>query len=68
LWSERFGAEPGGVGQLNPLRAQTYEVVKNVVDEVADMFTDKFFHGGGDEVNQGCWNNSTDIKVGVLGQ
>ncbi|KAG0607553.1 hypothetical protein M758_8G037600 [Ceratodon purpureus] len=67
LWSERFGAEPGGVGQLNPLRSQTYKVVKNVVDEVADMFSDNFFHGGGDEVNQGCWNNSTDIRDYVKG-
>lgn len=69
LWSERFAAEPGGVGQLNPLRPQTYTVVKNVVDEVADLFPDDFYHGGGDEVAPGCWNNSTDIQVlGVLDQ
>jgi hexosaminidase len=62
-WSLRFAAEPGGVGQLNPLHPQTYKVVKNVINEVADMFPDNFFHGGGDEVTAGCWNNSTDIQV-----
>lgn len=31
-----------------------------------DLFSDDFYHGGGDEVAPGCWNNSTDIKVGVL--
>lgn len=62
-WSLRFAAEPGGVGQLNPLHPQTYKVVKNVIDEVADMFPDNFFHGGGDEVTAGCWNNSSDIQV-----
>lgn len=64
LWSERFASEPGGVGQLNPLRPQTYTVVQNVVDEVAELFSDDFYHGGGDEVAPGCWNNSTDIRVG----
>lgn len=66
VWSERFAAEPGGVGQLNPLRPQTYTVVQNVISEVAELFPDDFYHGGGDEVAPGCWNNSTDIRVGVL--
>lgn len=66
VWSERFAAEPGGVGQLNPLRPQTYTVVQNVINEVAELFSDDFYHGGGDEVAPGCWNNSSDIRVGVL--
>lgn len=66
-WEDRFAAEPGGVGQLNPLLPQTYKVVKNVIDEVAHLFPDGFFHGGGDEVNFGCWNNNTDIREFVNG-
>lgn len=67
VWSERFAAEPGGVGQLNPLRPQTYTVVQNVINEVAELFSDDFYHGGGDEVAPGCWNNSTDIREYVNG-
>lgn len=65
-WSLRMASEPGWPGQLNPLHSQTYKVVKNVVHEVALLFPDDFYHGGGDEVNPGCWEHSPDILVKVI--
>ncbi|BBN00792.1 hexosaminidase [Marchantia polymorpha subsp. ruderalis] len=56
-WSQRLASEPGS-GQLNPLMDKTYEVVKNVIDEVAALFSDHFFHAGGDEVAPACWKRS----------
>jgi hexosaminidase len=61
-WGLRMASEPGWPGQLNPLHPLTYKVVKNLVEEVASLFPDNFFHGGGDEVNPNCWNNSLDIQ------
>ncbi|KAJ7562234.1 hypothetical protein O6H91_03G060200 [Diphasiastrum complanatum] len=58
---DRFANEPTP-GQLNPLNPKTYEVFKNVVDDVASMFPDTFFHAGADEIILGCWKNSTDIQ------
>eukprot|EP00249_Psilotum_nudum_P004406 c17933_g1_i1 orf=1812-2771(+) len=49
-------------GQLNPLHNKTYEVVKNVIDNVASLFPDRFYHGGSDEINSHCWNTSADIQ------
>ncbi len=62
-WGLRMASEPGWPGQLNPLHPLTYKVVKNLIEEVASLFPDNFFHGGGDEVNPNCWNNSLDIQV-----
>eukprot|EP00250_Pteridium_aquilinum_P017791 c23786_g1_i1 orf=103-1854(-) len=50
-------------GQLNPLKTETYRVVKNVIDDVASAFPDQLFHGGKDEVNTNCWKSSLDIAA-----
>ncbi|CAN7097017.1 beta-hexosaminidase 2 [Brassica rapa] len=59
-WDERLASEPG-TGQLNPLNPKTYEVVKNVIQDVAKLFPEPFFHGGGDEVIPGCWKTDPAI-------
>lgn len=41
---------------LDVTREDTHTFVKNVLTEMSALFTDEFFHIGGDEVNQGCWN------------
>ncbi|XP_057855730.2 beta-hexosaminidase 2-like [Cryptomeria japonica] len=61
LWEERTAAEPGS-GHLNPLHPNTYIVVKNVVNDVASMFPDHFYHGGNDEIIPGCWEENLDIQ------
>ncbi|WZZ83977.1 hypothetical protein YC2023_104549 [Brassica napus] len=59
-WDERLASEPG-TGQLNPLNPKTYEVVKNVIQDVSKLFPEPFFHGGGDEVIPGCWKTDPAI-------
>lgn len=41
---------------LDVTRDDTKEFVEIVMREMADVFPDEYFHLGGDEVNQGCWN------------
>ncbi|KAH9326982.1 hypothetical protein KI387_007160 [Taxus chinensis] len=65
-WSDRLASEPGA-GQLNPLKTQTYTVVENVVDDVAALFPENFFHAGADEVVTGCWKTDPEVKKFVAG-
>ncbi|CAI0556258.1 unnamed protein product [Linum tenue] len=60
-WADRLAAEPG-TGQLNPLHPKTYEVVGNVINDIASMFPEPFFHGGADEVTPGCWKADPSIQ------
>lgn len=59
--SNQLGAAPG-TGQLNPLVPLTYQVVKNVIHDVATMFPDPFFHAGADEINSNCWKTDPHIQ------
>jgi hexosaminidase len=45
-------------GQLEILKDKTYEVVEKVYSELSGLFTDNFFHVGGDEIQTGCYNFS----------
>lgn len=40
---------------LNPVGDFTYELVKGVLTEAAELFPDQFLHVGGDEVPFNCW-------------
>ncbi|KAI9487167.1 MAG: glycoside hydrolase superfamily [Benjaminiella poitrasii] len=60
-WSERLAAEPG-TGQLNPVLNQTYELVDKVITEVASLFPDGWFHGGGDEPVYKCWEQDKHVR------
>ncbi|KAG6393261.1 hypothetical protein SASPL_147497 [Salvia splendens] len=71
-WDDRYAAEPG-TGQLNPLHPKTYQVVQNIVHDVASMFPDQFLHAGADEVTPNCWKLDPTIqsflsKNGTLSQ
>ncbi|KAG5538956.1 hypothetical protein RHGRI_019488 [Rhododendron griersonianum] len=71
-WDDRLASEPG-TGQLNPLNPKTYEVIKNVICDVATMFPEPFYHAGADEVVSGCWKADPSIQTflannGTLGQ
>ncbi|GLJ05445.1 hypothetical protein SUGI_0018340 [Cryptomeria japonica] len=65
-WDDRKASEPGS-GHLNPLHPNTYKVVNNVVNDVASMFPDNFFHAGNDEIIPGCWMANSDIQKFVSG-
>ncbi|KAL2491423.1 Beta-hexosaminidase 2 [Abeliophyllum distichum] len=61
-WPDRLASEPG-TGQLNPLHPKTYQVVKNVVHDVATMFRDELYHAGADEVVPNCWKTDPSIQT-----
>ncbi|XP_061720441.1 beta-hexosaminidase subunit beta-like [Cydia pomonella] len=48
---------------LNPILNSTYELLGDLIKEVQDLFPDKYFHVGGDEVNTKCWENDSTIQV-----
>lgn len=41
---------------LDVTKDATKVFAEGIINEMAALFPDKFFHLGGDEVNQGCWN------------
>lgn len=40
----------------------TYTVLKNMFQDLNDIFVDEFVHFGGDEVQYSCWDQRPDIK------
>ncbi|KDO18099.1 hypothetical protein SPRG_16539 [Saprolegnia parasitica CBS 223.65] len=48
-------------GQLNPLNAHVYDILKAVFAELHSLFDDDVFHMGGDEVSVPCWNSTKTI-------
>lgn len=57
-WPLHTAVQPNP-GQLEILNDKTYEVVGKVYKELSGLFTDDFFHVGGDELQTGCYNLST---------
>jgi hexosaminidase len=57
VWPLHTAVEPNP-GQLEILSNKTYEVVEKVYTELSSVFTDNFFHVGGDEIQNGCYNLS----------
>ena len=47
---------------LNPCNDFTFDVLKGVIGEMSGIFTDSFFHVGGDEVVYGCWAEDPSIQ------
>lgn len=61
-WAYHTAVEPTP-GQLDILNNKTYEVVKNVYDELSNIFADNWFHVGGDELQTNCYNFSSYIMT-----
>ncbi|ORZ08159.1 glycoside hydrolase superfamily [Absidia repens] len=59
-WEHRLAAEPT-TGQLNPIKAETYEIVSKVIKEIATLFPDSHYHGGGDEPVYRCWDKDASV-------
>ncbi|PSS24529.1 Beta-hexosaminidase [Actinidia chinensis var. chinensis] len=59
---DRLASEPG-TGHLNPLNPKTYQVIKNVIDDVATMFPEPFYHAGADEIIPGCWKADPSVQT-----
>ena len=56
-WPKHTAVEPNP-GQLDILNNKTYEVTGKVYKEMATIFTDNWFHIGGDELFRNCNNFS----------
>jgi len=48
---------------LDPTRESTYQFLDALIDEMAGLFPDQFFHIGGDEVTGKQWKNSPHIRA-----
>lgn len=44
-----------GLGPMDPTKNATYEVIRDLFQEIQERFPDKYLHVGGDEVEMGCW-------------
>ncbi|XP_049876908.1 beta-hexosaminidase subunit beta-like [Pectinophora gossypiella] len=42
---------------LNPVKNETYDLLRELFREVQDMFPERYFHLGGDEVFKSCWQD-----------
>lgn len=60
-WDDRLASEPG-TGHLNPLNPKTYQVLKNVIRDVVNLFPEPFYHSGADEIIPGCWKADPTIQ------
>lgn len=60
VWPLHTAVEPTP-GQLDIIYNGTYEVVGNVYKDLSAIFTDNWFHVGGDELQNGCFNFSSYI-------
>lgn len=61
-WPQHTALEPNP-GQLDIIYNNTYEVVDKVYSELSSVFTDNFFHVGGDELQTQCYNFSTTTQA-----
>lgn len=43
-------------GIISPVNKTVYTVIEGLTKELSDIFPEKFFHFGGDEVNTGLWD------------
>ncbi|KAJ2726514.1 Glucosamine-6-phosphate isomerase (Glucosamine-6-phosphate deaminase) (GNPDA) (GlcN6P deaminase) [Coemansia sp. Benny D115] len=57
---DKYAAEPPS-GQLNIAKPETVTFAKKLISEYAQLFPDKVFHIGGDEVNRNCWLEDPDV-------
>ncbi|XP_078600308.1 beta-hexosaminidase subunit alpha-like isoform X2 [Branchiostoma floridae x Branchiostoma japonicum] len=56
------GSTPNGkYYAANPMLNTTYDYMTKLLQEVKDVFPDKYVHLGGDEVNFNCWKSNPDI-------
>ena len=39
-----------------------WTLLADMVDEIASIFPEAYFHGGADEVNPGCWEKSATTR------
>jgi len=59
-----YKIEPGGVDAvMDPTREETYKFIDKLIEEMARLFPDDYFHIGGDEVNGSQWDANPKIQA-----
>ncbi|KAH8429954.1 beta-N-acetylhexosaminidase [Aspergillus melleus] len=61
VWELHTAVEPNP-GQLDIIYPKTYEVVRDVYEELSDLFPDHWFHVGADEIQPNCFNFSSHVS------
>ena len=56
------GADAVGTGPLDPSKESTFAFLATLLAELAEVFPDKMFMVGGDEVDFGCWESNPDVQ------
>ncbi|KAL4923448.1 beta-N-acetylhexosaminidase [Aspergillus undulatus] len=59
-WELHTAVQPNP-GQLDIINPRTYEVIRDVYEELSSIFPDNWFHVGGDEIQPNCYNFSTYV-------
>ena len=71
-WGRAYPNVTGGceqrIGTLNPLLNQTYDIVRQVFEEVFELFPDEYVHAGADEVTAECYWQVKDIAARLAQQ
>jgi len=62
-----YKVEPGGADAvMDPTREETYKFIDKLIEEMASLFPDDYFHIGGDEVNGSQWDANPKIQAFIL--
>ena len=48
---------------LNPATNATFDLIKTLITESKTLWTDDYFHLGGDEVNTNCWTQTPSVAA-----
>ncbi|XP_053617094.1 beta-hexosaminidase subunit beta-like [Plodia interpunctella] len=69
-WGEAFpniltqcyeGNKSVSLGPMDPTKNDTYNILRELLNEVQSLFPDEYFHIGGDEVDLNCWLSNPDV-------
>ncbi|XP_055372164.1 beta-hexosaminidase subunit beta-like [Condylostylus longicornis] len=52
----------GKLGPLDPISEESYKFMENFIEEIVQVFPDKYMHLGGDEVGFECWDSNSTIR------
>lgn len=50
------------LGTMNPINETTYKLIRRLFNEVQNVFKDKYFYLGGNEIDFPCWESNPTIN------
>ncbi|XP_032519602.2 beta-hexosaminidase subunit beta-like [Danaus plexippus] len=51
-----------GLGPMDPTKNITYKLLADLFTEVQELFPERYFHVGGDEVELNCWSSNPHLR------